>query len=385
MKDSMYKLTTTASLVAFASCFVAVCSAQVRAPIMIAAPPPPPLIDLTQGVHIPSLDIEERSLRRYAGQRLLNTEGAELGSIRDFIVHPATNRVHYAVVSTGGVLGGIGNSLRLVPVDALRRGTRGNAFEVDILQSMWLQIPPISDQDYVVDRFDISPARHDEMVQRFGPGDRRVRPGAALPLTTATTAYPGLIRASVIRGKSIRAADRKVGDVENIILDLDRGTAGALVDTAGEFTGTSGKYVIPLSHLSFNDSRQNVIATTLSRADFDRARPAIFVTEANVTAPPAPPVPEPVLTPTGPTQDYVVVNQPAQPVDNAVAAARAVRRAIDSDPTLIAENVNVTVENGRVVLRGTVRNEGVRANLENAAKRVVSPGSFDSHISVVNR
>jgi sporulation protein YlmC with PRC-barrel domain len=387
MKDSMHKLTISAALLAFAPCFVTVCHGQVA----IAPPPPPPTIDLTQGVYIASSDVDHRSLRHYAGHKLFNTEGAELGSVRDFLVHPATNRIHYAVVSTGGVLGGMGNSLRLVPMESLRRGTHGNHFEVDILQAHWLQLPPINDQDYVVDRFDISPTRHQELVQRFGPGDRVARSGVALS-TPGTTAYPGLIRASVIRGKTVRTADRKVGDVENIILDLDRGTVGALLDTVADFTGTSAKYVVPLSYLAFNDSRQNPVSTTLSRADFDAARPAIFPVQTFAVATPPPPqvvvtTPPPVVSqpsgaPTGPTSDSTSLNQSSDP---AVSAARAVRRAIDNDPALIAENVHVSVENGRVVLRGTVRNEGVRTNVENAVKRVMTPGSFDSYIAVVNR
>src|SRR5688500_3062264 len=83
-------------------------------------------VDLTQGVFLPSLDVEDRSLRRYAGQRLLNTEGAELGTIKDFVVHPLSSQVRYLVVSSGGVLGGMGNSLRLVPFEVVRQRDRDN-------------------------------------------------------------------------------------------------------------------------------------------------------------------------------------------------------------------------------------------------------------------
>ena len=56
---------------------------------------------------IASPEAEKHGLRRYDGQKLLNTEGAELGTIKDLIVHPQTSRVRYVVVSSGGVLGGI--------------------------------------------------------------------------------------------------------------------------------------------------------------------------------------------------------------------------------------------------------------------------------------
>jgi sporulation protein YlmC with PRC-barrel domain len=237
-------------------------------------------MDLSQGVYIASIDAEERSLRHYAGQTLRNTEGAELGAVRDFVVHPASSRVRYAVVSSGGVLGGIGNSLRLVPFDALRHSRDKRFFEVDILQAAWLQVPPVRDEDFVVDRFEITAAQHDTMTQRFGSParseSRTVETTRTTGSTTAENAFTGLIRASVIRGKSVLADGRHVGNIENIILDLDRGTAAALLDSSGEFTGTRGKYLVPLGRLQFTTPPRDAVVTTLTREDFHRAQPSTF-------------------------------------------------------------------------------------------------------------
>jgi sporulation protein YlmC with PRC-barrel domain len=238
-----------------------------------------PAPDLTRGVFLASIDAEDRSLRRYAGQNLFNTEGAELGEIKDFIVHPQSSRVQYLVVSAGGV-GGMGNRLRLVPVEALRWGSRANAFEVDILQSAWLQVPPISDQHYVIDRFDISPAQHQAMAQRYGSGARATNSATTSGATQAAT---GMVRASILRGKAVHAGNVKVGDIENIIIDLERGTAGALIDSSGAFTGTTAKYIVPLGSLTFSDARQDPIGTTLTRADFDRAVPGNFAPSHSAT------------------------------------------------------------------------------------------------------
>jgi hypothetical protein len=56
----------------------------------------------TDGVSLASAYAEDRSLRHYAGLKLVNTENAELGTIKDFVVHAPTGQVRYAVVSTGG-------------------------------------------------------------------------------------------------------------------------------------------------------------------------------------------------------------------------------------------------------------------------------------------
>ena len=266
-----------------------------------------PTTDLTQGVYIASLEAEDRSLRRYAGQKLLNTEGAELGSVRDFIIQPATSRVRYVVVSSGGLFGGMGTSLRLVPFEAVRRGARGNQFEVDILQTSWLQIPPINDRDYVADRFLISPPLHQEMAQRY----RLAGPTASLTSDDLT----GMIRASVLRGKSVAVGNRKVGNVENIVVDLDAGTVAALLDSPGEFSGTRGKYLVPISRLAFADTRSNQISTNLTPDEFVAARPSQFPPRHVATNYPRQPLiqqappPEPVLTPTGPVVVHVPQNQ----------------------------------------------------------------------------
>jgi sporulation protein YlmC with PRC-barrel domain len=251
--------------------------------------------DLAQGVYLASIDAEDRSLRRYAGFRLLNTESAELGTVRDFIVHPSSSRVRYAVISSGGVLGGIGNSLRLVPVEALRRGQEPKTFAIDILQSAWLQTPPISDDDYVADRFAISAEQHQTLTQRFAAAN----PSGSRPMTARVTTNTApnaetdrLIRASALRGKKVTAGDRHVGNVENIILDLEQGTAAALLDASGEFTGTTGKYLVPLSRLAITAPPQNMVSTVLTRADFDRAQPSNFGLSSD-------PRSEPGLSPTG--------------------------------------------------------------------------------------
>jgi sporulation protein YlmC with PRC-barrel domain len=488
-------LTTAITVVALAY-FPSPSVAQTAAP----APYPgqPPATDLAQGVYLSSLDAEDRSLRRYAGQKLLNTEGAELGSVRDFIVHPPTSEVRYMVVSTGGLFGGMGNSLRLVPFEAVRRGNRGNLFEVDILQAAWLQIPPLNDRDYVVDRFIIGPAQHQEIVQRYRIAGLQV-PGPS------STDLSGLVRASVLRGKSVEVANRKVGEIENIIIDLDQGTVAALLDSSGEFTGTRAKYLVPISRLAYADPRANPISTNLTREDFAAARPSQFSPVGLARVRQAPPPQEPPLTPTGPVVVHVpqpppqqqqpqqvpppaeprvvyapptatgtsvpvyqapppeptraspppqevrtpavvvqsppvqapvqpppvqaapvqqpVVPEPAvqpppvqQPVAHAPVAqppvaqpppvqspapqrtfndappsshpndlvqdARAARRAIDVDNTLIAENVLVIPENGKVYLRGTVRNEATRLAIDNAVRRVVLNSPIANQISV---
>ena len=340
--------------------------------------------DLARGVYLASIDAEDRSLRRYAGQTLFNTEGAELGAVRDFIVHPPTSQIRYVVVSSGGVFGGIGNSLRLVPVESLRHSERGRTFEVDILQADWLQVPPISDELYVIDRFEISAAQHQQMARRFGAGRAVAQPAAPVDRGIET----GLIRASTLRGRAVNAVDRKVGDIENVIVDLDRGTAAALLDSSGGFTGTTAKYLVPLSGLTLQP-RRDAIETTLTRADFDRAVPANFGRTAPLAREAAPVVDEPPLAPTGRTETLAAPRRPltanTPAVDAGAASAHAVRQAIDHDPALAGERVQVMSENGRIILTGTVRSQILKENLDSVARAALPGTRIENRVTVVTR
>lgn len=351
-------------------------------------------IDLSQNVLIASIDAEERSLRRYAGQKMLNTEGAELGTIRDFIVRPQSSQVRYFVVSSGGFLGGMGNSLRLVPVEVVQRTSSQDAFEVDILQSAWLQVPPVSDANYVIDRFDVSGTRHQEMIGRFGSAGRTDRPAIARSPTTTTPQdeSSGLIRASVLRGKAVHAADRKVGDIENIIVDVDSGTAAALVDASGGFTGTTGKYLIPLNRLAFESLRQGPIGSNLTREDFDRAQTSNFGlaarTEATQTRSAVEErqtrstVEERSFPPTGRPNSTTTASSVSETL---TASARAIRQAINDDPGLVAERVQVTPENGKIVLSGSVKSETARSTIEKLARQATPTAQLENRIVVENR
>lgn len=387
MKASPQNLTTI-SLIAIASCVTSLSTAQDRRYDRPASSTSAPAartgtsVDLTDGVWIASIDAEARSLRRYDGQKLLNTEGGTLGTIKDLIVHVPSSHVRYLVVSSGGVLGGIGNSLRLVPVEAVRPGRQPKTFEVDILQSAWLQIPPVSDDNYIIDRFEISDAQHQEMVRHYGAANR-TQPHVLASAPSTQRPAVGLIRGSALTGKTVRADGRKVGKIENIIVDLERGMAAALIDSSGDFTGTTAKYLVPLNRLVLDSPNQNPITTTLTRADFDRARPSTFAPVGTTAALPATTSTEPSLPLTGRPSTTPAVAIAVS--DTLAASARAVRRAIDNDPALVAERVQVLPENNRVVLRGSVRDEMTRTKIETAARHALPAGNIENRIVVENR
>lgn len=79
------------------------------------------------------------------GNDVYNTEGEDLGDIKEFMVDMASGRVEYAVLSFGGVLG-MGEKLFAVPWAALELDTANKRFTLDVVKDS-LQDAPGFDKD----------------------------------------------------------------------------------------------------------------------------------------------------------------------------------------------------------------------------------------------
>jgi sporulation protein YlmC with PRC-barrel domain len=74
------------------------------------------------------------------GSSVKNPQGKDLGSIKDLVVSPGDNRVVYAVLSFGGVLG-LGEKVFAVPLSALKPAAEAKTFVLEIIQSSCRQRP----------------------------------------------------------------------------------------------------------------------------------------------------------------------------------------------------------------------------------------------------
>jgi len=64
------------------------------------------------------------------GSAVKNPQGKDLGTIKDLVVSPGENRVVYAVLSFGGVLG-LGDKVFAVPLSALKHAAEAKAFVLE--------------------------------------------------------------------------------------------------------------------------------------------------------------------------------------------------------------------------------------------------------------
>ena len=374
----------------------------------------------SETIQIASADATDRGVRRLAGKQVRADSGDKLGTLKDFVVDAPTGKVTYAVVSSGGFLGA-GDTLRAIPCEALQRSTAINGFVVNIDPAKWSQIPAIDQADFNAGRINIGADQHRQLMQIFEVN------GAGQSAATASGSTAHLRRASELRGKNIQAGEQKIGGIEEVVIDLEHGTAAALVDPAKDFASTDAKYLVPIQRLNLA-STGNVVTTTLTRADFDQAQLQSITaaattpsTTAGVTQPPTTTAPdETPLAPTGRdttdrSQTVAGTTPPTQPTPPAPptdttrtdeqlsptgrtsaeqtpqadaglkASARIVRQALDQDIALAAANVQVMPENGKLVLRGSVRDQQTKSNVDRAAKQAASDAQIDNQITIENQ
>jgi sporulation protein YlmC with PRC-barrel domain len=80
------------------------------------------------------------------GDAVVNTEGEDLGKIRDIMLDIRTGRVAYAVLSSGGFLG-LGNKLFAIPWSALTLDADRKCFVLDV-DKQRLEAAPGFDKDH---------------------------------------------------------------------------------------------------------------------------------------------------------------------------------------------------------------------------------------------
>jgi sporulation protein YlmC with PRC-barrel domain len=197
-------------------------------------------------------DAEDSAMSKLKGQRLRSGDGAELGKIHDFILDGSSGQIVHVVVSTGGVLG-VGDKLRLLPPTGITQAAEG--FTATLQQSEFEALPTVAEKDLKAGRI---PAATGMKTQ-----------GAASDTAAAPMSTEGaLVRASQLKGKSVRSDNNDVGKIDQVVIDLQTRKAMALIAANSGFSGESGKFLVPLKKLEVRSEEADSISSSLMRSDF---------------------------------------------------------------------------------------------------------------------
>ncbi len=287
-----------------------------------------------QGLLRPVGDGPIKTVDDFRGRAIIGADQKRLGQVDDFIVDTATGNVVYAVVAPAGE-----GSLRLVQKSSLK--LTGEGFVTELNQAAFDATESVTREQLDADQFtripDESRAVSESVAQRSTSSAPLTTPAIGLlpssadsisaattaaaahpdPVTPATTepvevtAAPSgggaggltqvathLVRASTLRGTDVSAGDERLGAIEAIALDMDQGTATAVLAMKPAGAGSESKYLVPLSTLQFGAVSDAGIATSLSRSDFERA---LSLSQLASSSEEATPSDEERLSPTGRT------------------------------------------------------------------------------------
>ena len=324
-------------------------------------------------LQIASPEAVDRGLRKLAGRNVHNADGEKLGTIRDFVVDKRSGDVIYAVVSSGGILG-VRQTLRLVPIGALQPAPAGlDGYIIRIDRVGWNRAPALLKAAFNAGVIRLDEEQKRQMSELFAEAgaptaDRsparnrddtltqsKTKPQSPKPADIdAERAASPFVRASDLRDRDIRASGQEIGEVEDVIIDLESRRAFALVELDEDITEREFEVLVPIGRLDLSGTHHQ-LATNLSVEDFQRADPNYVALTASPPSASAA-TPDEELAPTGRVNEAAPKLAPSANDARALALSAA-RRAIDRHDELTGATIILAAENGTLRLTGTVPTE----------------------------
>lgn len=331
------------------------------------------------------------------GRDIRTPQDEDLGQLSDFVIDAQSGKVLYAVVASGGVVG-IGQTLRAVPVTALKQSSSSGSEQmlINIDQAKWDQAPTFEKNQLASLSHD---QRGQELHQYYGqtapsrtqPSSRTQQGVATQGDRQTTQGAAQLVLATDIIGQDVRSGSQEVGSVEDVIIQLRSRSAAALLDPADSLADANRSFLVPFNKLT-RDNEGNLSAT-LSREDFANASQA---PDSGWGDQAVGYVSTLFVWPAQNRDDQTRAGSSDRMADNGIRDAdrngsqppvAAVRQAVQAEarsadgPTSVA----VAANGDKVVLSGTVPTEDVKERIEERAEQAAQGWDIDNQIRVAQR
>ncbi len=312
------------------------------------------------------------------GMPVRSATGATLGRISNLVIDTRTGEIVFAVVSTGGVLG-IGDTQRAVPFSALRlsQETRAGA-ELDIDEARWTSAPKFHAEELST----LSNERSAADIHTYYSSDpaRITRPRGD---NDNAGARRELALSSWLRGKELRSGDQALGEVEDVVVQLDKRQAALLLDPSDTVSAGNDRYVVPVNQIAVSRMDDGALTTQLAP---ERLRSADDLSNDRWTDREHTSVYRwaPVIDREGSSRDRASERALRE---NEPAPVEIVRRALQTDDRLRdeADNVDVVARGDRVILRGSVPTDELKERFEEKAESAAGGWRVDNQLQVEPR
>jgi sporulation protein YlmC with PRC-barrel domain len=203
------------------------------------------------------------------GLGVRNAEGENLGEIEELVVDSANGDIHYAVIGAGGFLG-LGEKLILVPFAALNIDPLVQ--EVDQLVHLNIDQQVLTDAPNFDDLPDLTAADWDADIRSYWQDKVEVLPVTGpegQPVRAIRISDPTDINIQNVNGEDI-------GDIENMILDLDAGRISYIIlATGGVLDLGECLLPVPWGALQTSAEEEGLLAGTTSATPIVEETPTV--------------------------------------------------------------------------------------------------------------
>ncbi|GEM_PF-3537350 len=197
------------------------------------------------------------------GMEVRNPQGEKLGTIQDLGFVPESGQIVYAAVASGGVLG-VGQKIIPVPLSAFSKNP-GNDFLLLAVEKKKFEAAPALESNSPATTFigpwgasthkiDHSAALNSAAAERT----EEPKPGASVGMRSVDpnkSLVPRMRRASNLIGMEVRnEKSEKLGEIKDIVIELESGRAAYAILSVGGFLGIGEKLIaVPTMVLTQTD------------------------------------------------------------------------------------------------------------------------------------
>lgn len=193
------------------------------------------------------------------GTNVENAQGENLGEIKDLIVDLGSQRVHYAVLASGGALG-LGEKLFAYPISAFKPQADGDKLVLNIDKDRLKDAPGFDDDKWP----DWSDNRYRGEVDRYFKTDT----AKAAPRSAK------MVRATELIGKDVDDRRGKdAGEIEEVVVNMNSGRVSyAVLDFDKAWSPDDKLVPMPLTAFTFPTDKKKDIVLNVARNQIDMKR-----------------------------------------------------------------------------------------------------------------
>lgn len=190
------------------------------------------------------------------GKNVENAQGENLGEIKDLIVDLGNQRVHYAILASGGFLG-LGDKLFAYPISSFKSQADSDKLVLNIDKDR-LKNAPGFDKDKWPDWND---TRYRGEVDRYFKTDT----AKAVPRSAR------MVRATELIGKNVNDRNGKnAGEIDDVVVSMNSGRVPyAVLDFDKAWSPDDKLVPMPLTAFTFPTDKKKDIVLNLARNQID--------------------------------------------------------------------------------------------------------------------